>query len=337
MEINEQRLQEYDLLKGIAISSVVVFHIISHYSQQHPFYGNISRICSQFQIPVFLFVSGFFFYHTLRKKESFYAQWKKKIIRILLPYFVVGSLHFFSKAFYLSLKGAYELNLDDYFKSLVTLHDIKVIHSIGLGVGPAWFLLMLFVLMVISYVCSKIDPMLVMAVILLCVFLTPPLEKRDFSLSSILYYLTPFQMGCLLNSKQATIKAAIDKYWIPLMGVLLSLIVLINILITKEVFQIRDVIISIVWVTFLYVIAEKLKFTFHYIRYLGRHSMVIFLWHSPYFVYLGVALTSKIDLFTYLRIVLVFLICVTGPLLLGLLYKRLPGFLSARLCVSGKL
>ncbi len=333
------RLYKYDLLKGFAILSVVLFHIIRYFAEYNPFLWNIEDICDQFQMPTFSFVAGYFFYNTLAKNDNELLLLCKKVKRLLIPWLVVGSLYFFSKAFYLSFKGLYEIDFLDYLKSMITLHAVKIIDQRGLGFGPVWFLMMLFIVMIISYIFAKINVVFLTGAIFVISFFIPQVPKLpDLSPSSIIYYFIPFQMGYLLNLKHVFFESFINKYRYLLLSIFLLVIVIMNVLVKKEIIQNKTVLISIAWILFLYIIAEIIEFKFTLVSYLGRKSMLIYLWHAPYFTFASLLLVSKVELHYAIELFIVLCLCVAGPIGLGIFYDKIirvlfnyPVFLKSKI------
>ncbi len=79
--IENNRLREMDIYKAIAIIMVVYGHVAANTV------GVYSGFISFVHMPVFYFVSGFFLYKEL-KKNTETALIKKKLRRLLVPYFV---------------------------------------------------------------------------------------------------------------------------------------------------------------------------------------------------------------------------------------------------------
>ncbi len=96
----------FDVLKGVAICSVLIFHILPKFFT--PTDADMVRrfiwFFDQYQITLFLFVSGFFFYKSASSTNSTFNILQKKSISLLIPYFIFGSFLFFSKASYLKNK-----------------------------------------------------------------------------------------------------------------------------------------------------------------------------------------------------------------------------------------
>lgn len=83
------RLREFDLAKGIGIILVVLGHFFPEGAPH--WYAVIRQVIYSFHMPLFLFVSGFVYMHT-RRDISYGAFLKKKVHRIVIPYFLVSFL-----------------------------------------------------------------------------------------------------------------------------------------------------------------------------------------------------------------------------------------------------
>lgn len=82
-----QRLIVLDFARAIAIVLVVIGHYIPENSPN--WYQWIHDVIYQFHMPLFLFVSGYVYVKT-NAETSICGFWKKKFLRLLLPYFVVS-------------------------------------------------------------------------------------------------------------------------------------------------------------------------------------------------------------------------------------------------------
>ena len=83
------RLKEYDLAKGIGIILVVLGHFFPEGAPH--WYAVLRQVIYSFHMPLFLFVSGFVYMHT-RRDISYGTFLKKKVNRIVVPYFLVSFL-----------------------------------------------------------------------------------------------------------------------------------------------------------------------------------------------------------------------------------------------------
>lgn len=114
------RLDEFDIMKGFAMLSVIVSHIIFE-----PFF-------SLYHIPMFFFVAGYFF----KPKDSIELL-KNNCKQLLLPYIKVGCIILLC---YLLIFGKSYANV--YMQNLLLGTTIN--NSLHISIGPIWFLLTLF-------------------------------------------------------------------------------------------------------------------------------------------------------------------------------------------------
>lgn len=79
-----ERYYEFDNLKGFAIILVIFGHALQYVIGTEYAYDNILyRLIYSFHMPLFMMISGFFFYNSLSR--SFVEVFKSKFIFILLP------------------------------------------------------------------------------------------------------------------------------------------------------------------------------------------------------------------------------------------------------------
>lgn len=114
------RLDEFDIMKGFAMLSVIVSHIYFE-----PF-------LSLYHVPMFFFVAGFFF----KPKDSIELL-KNNCEQLLLPYIKVGCIILLC---YLLIFGKSYANV--YVQNL--LLGTTISNSLHISIGPIWFLLTLF-------------------------------------------------------------------------------------------------------------------------------------------------------------------------------------------------
>lgn len=88
---SKQHLPELDLIKGIAISLVVLGHILIIATE----YGRTAliNILTSFHVPAFVFVTG---YLSSREVSDWSAFWRKRSVQLLLPLLFVPALHVLS-------------------------------------------------------------------------------------------------------------------------------------------------------------------------------------------------------------------------------------------------
>ncbi len=80
--MKEKRLNYIDIARAFAIIFIVLGHTIVH--SQH--LGLLFKLLYSFHIALFFILSGFVF--TIKKGESFLSFFKRKFLRIMIPYFI---------------------------------------------------------------------------------------------------------------------------------------------------------------------------------------------------------------------------------------------------------
>lgn len=117
----KNRRKEYiDIYRGIGILFMIVGHVYIGYA--------FDKFSHAFHMPMFFFVSGYFF--TIKSKKDFFCN---KLKTLLIPYFVFGSINIF---LYSQIRN---INPVDMFSHLFW------INTEGLyAVGAIWFLTALF-------------------------------------------------------------------------------------------------------------------------------------------------------------------------------------------------
>lgn len=126
----------FDFIKGVLIILVVLGHVIQGlYGIDNPdvWENLLFTIIYTFHMPLFIFISGYFFNHSL--KYSFFLLLKKKFLRLIVPSFVWSSL----------ILIIWWTCYDD----TRTLYKIYVIYK------TYWYLICIFLLSVIFYFYMK--------------------------------------------------------------------------------------------------------------------------------------------------------------------------------------
>lgn len=130
-----KRIKYIDLFRGIGILIMMLDHI---------YIGNIfSYFIHSFHMPMFFFVSGYFF-NDSEIRTYFYI--KKKAKKLLLPYLIVGIIHFIIWSF---------LNFNNFsFLPLKSLVWINTNDTLPIA-NALWFLTALFITEITYYIINK--------------------------------------------------------------------------------------------------------------------------------------------------------------------------------------
>ncbi|MBQ0142094.1 MAG: acyltransferase family protein [Prevotellaceae bacterium] len=129
----KKRDVSFDILKGILIYLVVLGHSISFLEGENCWRNTLFNSIYIFHMPLFIFVSGYFYYPSAFCKTDFI---KKKAIRLLVPWFYWSSLTLVITfcLFDISISNGYDL-LDLIFRTYTSY----------------WYLICLFVLSILFY------------------------------------------------------------------------------------------------------------------------------------------------------------------------------------------
>ncbi len=312
--------KEYDILRGIAIISVVLGHIAIHFSHVKWLYF-LHKVGIQFQLPVFFFVSGSLFAYSVRKKKS--TVFRKKISRILIPYLIFGTLCFLFKSAYISLStNAYYFEFSKLLYSLFTASaNLLVVDGTGIGVGPSWFLLIIFICILIKLLTLWM-PTLLEGCLLGIILYTFPFvpEQIHISVDRLAYSYLFFSLGFHLSGFEVWKNSLRDNsflkwIWLPVSG-----ICILNILTFYGPLSNHNIVLTLLWIITLYGLATHKKGKNQLLEMIGKNTMPIYLLHAPYFLGLSLLVLSKIAMPDAMRIFLIFAICLLGPIGMGRCY-----------------
>lgn len=151
-----ERDYSFDFLKGILIILVVLGHALQCYYNEECWYNPIFNIIYTFHMPLFMFVSGYFFQSCLRK--SFTELFMNRCKRLVLPTIIYTSIILCS---FLIINN-FKIN---------TLWDIYMIMK------TYWYLICLFILTIIYYVFFKTSQELKFILVLLYILSVAFYEK----------------------------------------------------------------------------------------------------------------------------------------------------------------
>src|SRR3989344_1271763 len=292
MNAVSERLHWVDVCKGIGILLVIYGHGLSGDSFRYIIYA--------FHMPLFFFLSGVIFHH--KKHEQFLPYLKKDIKGILLPYFLFA---------FISL-GIWFLNRTPEYQTLhVLTKSITGIlygnaHNNALSFNVVlWFLPCLFVTKLAFWFVTKfirrkklLIPILGIASVLgyesSNIF---PKLKLPFGAEIVLTSIVFFGAGHLLNSLSDEKKLVIQKYAKQLFIISLLICVATAMLSFSTYHQQVDIRLNRFHNFFFFYIAafsgiiscmtlSILLNTNILLKKLGKHSMILFVWHLIIFSYI---------------------------------------------------
>ena len=142
-------------LRVIAIILVVLAHSIIIYNPtwgiyttktQSPFLKYLCTFIYIFHMPLYFSISGFLYKNVELSKETFFNMCKKKTIRLLVPFILVG-------LFWL-LPVKYSIKYPNYISNSLAYNIINNL-ILGKDNGHLWFLPALFLIFVLYYFLSN--------------------------------------------------------------------------------------------------------------------------------------------------------------------------------------
>ena len=211
--VNEKKvnlLEELVLMRPICIISIVIAHAFAIYSGvwEKPMllidiscYRYFNYIFVSFQLPAFVFISGYLFEFSLSKNkhESLWTFIKKKMSRLILPSIIWGILYML----------LYEQKSDWNFIRLLS------------GPGHLWFLPMLFWNYIFIYLLRSLNLTLKVTfiglLVILPLFFFINLLHLPFGVSNAAYYFPYILMGSIVFRIQDKLK--FKYYWTIIGGV----------------------------------------------------------------------------------------------------------------------
>lgn len=171
------RVELYDIIKGLAIFLVVLGHTIQAFVPDNKYLIPIYM----FHMPLFMIISGYFFYPSI-EKYSLKDYIKRKTIHLLIPSLFWGIFNM------LIINGNKFLNNS----------PINLVYSFNLVVTGMWFLVVLYVLSVIGGIIYKKYPQyefLTWGIIYTMILFIPPF----WVINEIKYLLPFFLIGYMMK------------------------------------------------------------------------------------------------------------------------------------------
>ena len=269
------RVEWVDLLKGIAILWLIVYHM-------HVFDWMHSPV------PVFFFLSGLFF----SEGKSFNQFFVRKVKALLIPllfFFVLGEV---ASAIQCLLQGdTFRLPPLWLFATLIPA-DAEVPNTIG--VGAIWFLVSLFEIYIIYYALRKVTKRVFCLLIVgFALFIISCLTMQYYAMGSLFYLLYTFGYVIFFICAHL-IREKIISCEIPVWLVILSLLVyslrffntpdILNNYVagvilsgTKWLLSESGLLIVLIWLCkkISYYVSDSKSLTYSFLMFEGRNSLTI--------------------------------------------------------------
>ncbi len=184
------RIRHLDYCKGIAIILVVAGHYFPPESPEA--WKAIRGIIYTFHMPVFFFVSGYFFLGEMRRGSGLTATLKKKAVRLLIPFASIALIFLLIK-FAASLVVKLEHGLE-----AGTVWN-AIIDPVNSYVPLIWFMQALFIMFMLFTLLNglcRLPPPMIFAVSVCLSFLPSP---AYFSIDQVFANMQFFCFGYLVN------------------------------------------------------------------------------------------------------------------------------------------
>ncbi len=224
LDLKNQRNQIFDILKGIAIITVVLGHCLqygngSDFIESRDFFDNwLYKLIYSFHMPLFMIISGYFFYFSNNTKRSPVKVFRNRGIRLIMPLFIWNGIYYL-------LHYMYNAGTASPFDQLV--------QYIGSSFMTLWFLWAVFwcslVFIIVKYLFK--DSILVYLLIFLLTFFMP--DGYNLALYSFMYPF--FLIGYFANRYNSFIVSHISRVKdIYVLGVLLTIFAVLMVHYSRE-------------------------------------------------------------------------------------------------------
>ena len=305
MEIQKEKgyLNNISLLRTFAILVVVLGHSMVVYQYnwgiytplvKSSFFNSLKIYIDTFQMPLFIFISGYMFYYC-RKECGKYKKLGKfsfdKIKRLLIPYFCVAIMYVLPIRIMTDYKGYHGYNaFKIIYKYILT----------GLDVGHLWYLLAIFEIFIVFYLFeSIINKIGVPAsfIIIACANIISYKFPNVFQISISIHYFMFFYLGYIVRNYEKNFvglfKGKKNRAKIVMLFVLqlLFLIVsskisnnnIVGTLFKNSIFLICNISGTLFYFLVLSLISYKYKSlnSNKTLKFLDKESFAIYLFHSP--------------------------------------------------------
>lgn len=305
------RIKWIDSVKGIAILSVVLCHVVagirkaSMFVDSYDLLFSVENICDMFQMPLFTAASGYIFYSIYIKGQH---SRKKQLINLLMLY-VFWEVLFWSSKYLLS----------SYVNDQVGIRDLLFIPLNPLG--PFWYLYLMMILYLLfgikkiySFRCSRVLTLLI--VLGLIGGWIRSIDLLDFE---YLFYLSFFYIGILL----AKYEYRPNNIYYMILFVSTVIVIVFNWQLDRKIYYIPFVNYYVAFgLTLCILRAVEIIGCLKCVSYVGEHSIELYCLHSFIVSFIRIAV-RRLDLDSVVfAIVLLFVSSVVLSLAFGRLIRK---------------
>lgn len=295
------RIRWIDVARGLGILLVIYAHTLSADNLRYIFYS--------FHMPLFFFLSGIVFHH--RKNEHFLLMVKKNIRTILRPYLIFALLSYVLWYFTIA---SYTPTLPEVKEHLLGILYGNNGENIMFYNGVLWFLPCLFATKVLFSSFTKLSTKkrFLLTFLFFCslagygISIAFPKDKLIFGLETALTAVVFFGFGNIWNTQSQKLQAVFKKHATLLFSLLiLSCLFFSTIHYIQTGYQVDMRLNKLGNYAFFYVASLSGIFSIialsmalqknTILEYIGRKSLILFVWHLLIFSYLNIYLLPRID------------------------------------------
>ena len=331
---NKSRVKGIDVAKGLGILLVVLGHQIDYFSADLP---QVYRFIYLFHVPLFFFMSGMFF----REQESFWNCFKKKFLRLFVPYLLANIFFFFVEmARVWKLGVAYDGDLcwKDLWLACAGLWPVLSMLS-----RPTWFILVLFRITIIYKLIQILTGNRKWLMAFLCVVIgiigavyAPGTYMLGQTMVALPFLCAGHLCGAgIVGNKKlfGTASSVIGIVVVMPLLYLLSLHQQTNIAVNvydNVVLMFIGAIIGILAILWLSKLIEKQPVLTRFFSFIGQYTLSILIWHIFVMKVLFTALEYVGLNSNPLTIIVAFIVAVAIPCAMSILYQKVKNQICSR-------
>lgn len=264
-------LNKISVIRAIAIITVVFGHSIILYDPSWGLYTPgyhsdflriVKKIINLYQMPLFFSLSGFLFYFSVLKEESLHIFLKKKLKRIMFPYFIICFLWMDPIKLLLHVPG---------YDNIIGIITDQLLFKNN---GHLWYLPTLFLIFVLYKILFKIKLRnnKYFDLVLLLISFVLNHYSYVFYMNLIFYYQYYFLLGYFIHKYNFNIKYT----WMTPICIIILLIIGINTPSATVITVLSTMIIILFYHTKYYKFETSI-----FLQKISKNSFGIYLFHSP--------------------------------------------------------
>lgn len=310
------QIREMNILRGIAIFAVVVFHCYICDPQIWPAFNFIYNFVGSWVLPVFMVVSGFFAVKIwdIKTVGQYLDFIKEKVRRLVVPYLVLSFVAIPIKL----ILNSYTLRPLDLNTLLKDVFFYPANHPIVLF----WFIYTLFLLFVITPLLNRISLNKATYAALVLTFL--PVHIELFFFSEVIHFLFYFLLGMVIHRNYDRFATLENKPLLAIVGFLILLLPadLGNLIVPHRLFNLAIELGGIIWAMTTCYLLRNSRYLGTFFENIGLYNYDIYLLSWFFQTAVRVVLYQILQLDVNLVASLMALTGVAGPVLISKYFLR---------------